>query len=505
MRELLSIHSIRQLALLEYLMRCSTATIAEISAATGYAPRTLWQDIQEVNGYLAPIRIETTNTGVMLNIPPSLSIRAIYRLLLAGSKEYNLLEYLFLNEGGSLEEVADNLYLSLSTLRRMIAEMNKKLEKHRIKIAVAPTKIIGDELSVSQFYIALFSEKYYNLSDFLQCGEFQTLNLLLNKICKENSWQLTFPDMQKLRLWGYVRLVRMRHNHPIHYTQTLDMLHDYSFLHDQAFLIQFFVTFRMKLDKELLMQMFQLVLGGLHLNTYEQLMFAIKKEPFRKKIFDNVYTLLSALSNEFDISLSNTENLQLDLYNIMQRSHYRHFIIYSRSRQFLEGFGKDYPYVLNIFYEKLQHLRVCHCMPEYFICDDMIYAIITQWPDFLEKIENIIPEIEVGLLFDTDIAHLRFIQKILKKHSTQKLSIAVPNVFATTVGQLPCQELDLLITDIPNLPVKDVEVLCVQEYPSEKDWKRILSTQERIVRQKMQALNNNFMKGAGHLSCNTSS
>ena len=495
MRNLLSIHAIRQLELLEYLMKCSTATLAEISTAISYPSRTLWQDIQEINTYLDPICVETTNTGVSLHIPPTFSIRAVYQRLLARSKEYSLLEYLFFNEGKPLDEVAQNLYLSLSTLRRMIPEMNKKLEKSQIRISVSPTSVVGDELSVSQFYIAFFSEKYYNLSDFLQNDEFQTLNLLSKNICKENAWHLSFPDLQKLRVWSYVRLVRMQNNHPIHYEQTLDILQDYKFLQNQAFLTQFFATFHIKLDANLLLQMFQVVLGGLHMATYESLLEAIQEDNTKKKIFDLVYKLLSTLSKEFNIALNNTEQLQLDLYNIIQLSSYRHFIIYSRSRQFLEGFSKDNPDILNMFIRTMRTLNVCDCTPENCICDEMIYTIITQWPEFLEKVEALIPEIEIGLLFDTDFAHLTFIQKILKKYSKQKLSIVVPDILSTISGQLPDKGFDLLITDIPDLPIQGIEVICVQEYPSEKDWKQILATQERIVSEKMKFLNQNIMKG----------
>ena len=488
MRDLLSIQSIRHLALLEYLMDTPRATLTEVSEATGYASRTLWQDVQELNTYLQPICIETTNSGLSLNIPQGFSIRAIYQLLLAQSKEYSLLEYLFLNEGEVLEKLADSLYLSLSTLRRMITELNKKLEKYQVKIAVAPTRVIGDELSVSQFYIAFFSEKYYNLSDFLPYGEFQTLNLLLRKICEENAWELSFPDLQKLRIWGYIRLIRMRYGHMIHYENALEAFHDYTFLHDQAFLTQFFATFRMTMNKDLLLQMFQVVLGGLHVATYEDLMSSIKKDSSKKEIFDHVFILLSGLSKEFDLSLSGTEKLQVDLYNIIQLSSYRHFIIYSRSQQFLDGFARDSKNVLDIFYKKVEEYDFCSRVPGRYICNDLIYTIITEWPEFLEKIESVIPEVEIGLLFDTDISHLHFIQKILKKYSKQKLSIVVPDVFSTISGKLPSHGLDLLITDIPNLPISDVEILCVQEYPSPKDWQKILEAQERIVSKKMKTL-----------------
>lgn len=494
MRELLSVQSVRQLELLEYLLDAEEVTLAEVSNATGYASRTLWQDIKEINEFLAPMEIETTSKGVELIIPAAYSVRAVYRRILLQSREYNLLEHLLFKEGQSLEDLADSLFISLSTLRRMIATMNEKLAKFDIKIAVAPTRVIGNELSVSQFYIALFSEKYYESSDFLKKGEFQTMNLLLKNIMQEGKMKLSFSDLQKLRIWGYVRMIRLRHGHKIDLDGDLKLLHEYKFLKEPVFLTQFMATFNMKMDEEVLLQMFQVLFGKEYFYSYEHLSEVVKEDSEKRKVFEAIHEMLLALADEFSISIDNTERLQISLYNMIMLSEYRYYVIYSRSHQFNEGFDKDNPGVMGIFDEKIEILNEHGVELEDYIREDVIYTLLTEWPGFLEKIDGFVPDLKIGLLFDTDADHVEFIHKILEKYSKQKLTLVVPDLFSTIRGQLREKDIDLLITDIPHLAIKDIEIVCVEEYPSKHDWKNILAAQERIVSQKMRAVTGEKMR-----------
>ena len=489
MRELLSVQSVRQLELLEYLLDADEVTLAEVSKATGYASRTLWQDIKEINEFLAPMEVLSTTKGIKLFIPNTCSVRAVYRRVLCQSREYNLLEHLLFKEGQSLEELADSLYISLSTLRRMIATMNEKLKKFNIKIAVAPARVIGDELSVSQFYIALFSEKYYESADFLKKGEFQTMNLLLKNIMQESKMKLGFSDLQKLRIWGYVRIVRLRNGHQIPLDEDMKMFHDYKFLKEPVFLTQFMATFNMRLDEHTLLQMFQVIFGKEYFYSYQHLEEVIKEDDNKRKVFGAIYEMLAALAEEFSISSENTQRLQINLYNMIRLSEYRYFIIYSRSRQFISGFDLDNPNVIDIFEEKMAILDKYDIKIPDYIHDDVIYTLLTEWPDFLEKIDSFVPDIKIGLLFDTDADHVEFIHKILKKYSKQKLTVVIPDLFSTIKGQLREKDIDLLITDIPNLSIQNIEIICVEEYPSKRDWRNILKAQEEIVSNKMRLVN----------------
>ena len=483
MRDLLSNHARRQLTLLEYLIEHPVATLAQISDATGYASRTLWQDAKEANSYLEPIKIEATQNGLQLVVPQGCSVRTIYNRLLGQSKEYNLLEYLFLHEGETLEELAESLFLSLSTLRRMIVQMNKTLEKSGILISTSPAQILGDELSVSQFFIALFSEKYYDLSYLLNKEECYTMNLLFERIMKDSAIELNFPDLQKMRIWGYVRLVRMRYNHPIVYENEKKLWREYPFLQDAAFLAQFYAVFSIRMDEALLLQMFQVLFGGQYAASYTQLQEMVKQNDEQKKLYDKVIVLLNNLAKQLNISLQGTERMQLNIYNMLQLSSYRYFIIYSRSRQFIDGFARDNKSIVEIFYTQVSELL--GCTRDNYICDDVTFTLITEWPDLIDKIDAMVPEIRIGVLFDSNMKHAEFVQRTLSKHSRLKVSVAVPRMFSTFSGQIPGKDLDILVTDIPGIVAPGVEVVCVQEYPSEKDWQDILLVQERVFSQKM--------------------
>lgn len=48
-----------------------------------------------------------------------------------------------------------------------------------------------------------------------------------------------------------------------------------------------------------------------------------------------------------------------------------------------------------------------------------------------------------------------------------------------------CKGIDLLVTDIPELDTPCRETVCIQEYPTSRDWRNVLLAEERIYRQKI--------------------
>ena len=71
-----------------------------------------------------------------------------------------------------------------------------------------------------------------------------------------------------------------------------------------------------------------------------------------------------------------------------------------------------------------------------------------------------------------------------KDETMRKFHDSVPDVFAAFSGQLSEADMDLLITDIPRMAVEKVEVVCIQEYPDERDWQHIFAAQQQIFRKK---------------------
>lgn len=93
-------------------------------------------------------------------IPTNYSRTLIYSYILSDSLEFKLLETVFFLESFSTESLAEKLFISASTLRRLIKTMNKKLVKYNFYISSSPYKLIGSETAIRNFIIHLFFEKY---------------------------------------------------------------------------------------------------------------------------------------------------------------------------------------------------------------------------------------------------------------------------------------------------------------------------------------------------------
>ena len=99
MREILSKHHLRHLALLEFLLKNKKQWISlkDISDSLDTPTRTLHTDIHEINTYISPIIIRTSSFGIKISIPPTYSERYLYKKILVVSREFNLIEHVFAN------------------------------------------------------------------------------------------------------------------------------------------------------------------------------------------------------------------------------------------------------------------------------------------------------------------------------------------------------------------------------------------------------------------------
>ena len=74
------------------------------------------------------------------------------------------LEFIFFNEGCQAESICKEFYISLSSLYRIISQINKVIKKQfQFEISLAPVQIIGNERDIRYFFAQYFQEKYYFL------------------------------------------------------------------------------------------------------------------------------------------------------------------------------------------------------------------------------------------------------------------------------------------------------------------------------------------------------
>ena len=105
MRNLLSTKDQRQLRLMETLIQNRNwMKLHELAEKLGCTERILKSDLNELRAAFPTIDIQSSVNGIMIDLEVNTSVEDIYQYFLAHSQSFQLLEYLFFNEGLPIEQ-----------------------------------------------------------------------------------------------------------------------------------------------------------------------------------------------------------------------------------------------------------------------------------------------------------------------------------------------------------------------------------------------------------------
>lgn len=140
-------------------------TLAEIEEQLGVSDKTIRKIIDETIQELPPsIHIEISRgKGVILHYEKrNVAIGEVISSMYRQRTLYQLLDLLFA-EGGrnSLEELADKLYMSSSSLKKLIIRLNNhELKRYHLRIAYSMPEVKGNEMNIRYFYWKLYHDAY---------------------------------------------------------------------------------------------------------------------------------------------------------------------------------------------------------------------------------------------------------------------------------------------------------------------------------------------------------
>ncbi|MBC1435183.1 HTH domain-containing protein [Listeria rocourtiae] len=136
-------------------------TLDEIAEDFGTSKRTLFRDMKDLEHILPEDNIVELNTisGYTIN-----HIHLIDDLIIQVSEQSplftivnNIYEEIYL----TIDEWADDLFLSTSTLYRYLGYLKKLLKEFKLELTLTPVAIVGEEVNIRHFYFHFF----YNTND----------------------------------------------------------------------------------------------------------------------------------------------------------------------------------------------------------------------------------------------------------------------------------------------------------------------------------------------------
>lgn len=489
MKQLLNKNARRQLNLLECLYRKdSWVAIHKMAAELECTEKTLRHDISYINEVFQPFEIETSKRkGLRLVYPPNYSFDFIFRTVLASSLEFQMLECIFLNEQYSVDDLAELLFVSPSTLRRLITKVNQRLSGMDIQITINPCRMIGNEAHIRILLIQFFSKKHLYGDYPFSSEEQEFVRQLLAEFTAENEIDSSFFHQKFLEITILLCLIRMRNGHvrPVDESFPTDI--STAFLDNSEMASACSQLFGISLNKSELQQLFFMFLRPEAARSEKHLMELVRRK--QCNAHHRVYQIerfLDRLSERIGIPMPNKYTLLLKLYNVQTLFDYdKKYDLEADSEFFYEHAVKTFPHFIEVVKEVLKEEPFSPALILEGHCLEMtVQALMMYWTGLTDALGKHTEPLCAGLILDWNEAHATLIKDLLSFQFRNLVSIHVirDNDWR---GALGLKSYQLVITNLSELPWDDCPVICINSIPSATDWHHLKEAIEEIMHHRL--------------------
>lgn len=149
--------------IIEYLFsQKSPVTIREISNVLMISSRSVSYYLSSIKKICGDLNGEllTSSEGIKIKLPVHIGLDHFQRTVFRNTESFRLMEKLFFEGVVTKKEMSGYLYISPSTLDRVLRNLNASLKKFGLSVNTSPLYVYGEERMIRAFYISYFQEAY---------------------------------------------------------------------------------------------------------------------------------------------------------------------------------------------------------------------------------------------------------------------------------------------------------------------------------------------------------
>lgn len=481
MRKLLDKLHLKQLELIEYL-GYKTYSMDEIMSKFHYHVQTVNVYVFEINRIIAPIEIKIDeNKQLSIYYPENYSIEYIYSRFIYESTEFNLLENIFFDETKSIDEWAEKLFLTNSTLRRLVKRMNEELEKESIYIKGKKLAIIGNEGKIAHYMTRLFLEKYVDGEVPFDSKQLKAVNVLLKYYAKYNKDILNLKDVEIIKNHILISIIRTKNKHYIYEEEmTIDKLKT-RLVKSRIANSLFSKLFGVDLDNQLIYRLTYIINSGEYLSSYKDLEDNVtNKEEISQKVY-KIEGIVNKIQNEFGLPVKNKENLVFSLYSEYAMQYGKNYILYDITKEFTISLEKLYPETVI----KLKELLLPLCLTEEtWEISQYIYIVVTHCESFVKTIRTREDKIKIALFSTYDIEYQEFLKEEILLNFSYHFEIDILKEYPIKKIGEKKPDCDIIITNMSGLSYDGLVTLCFPIFPQMENWENLYRAYGKVLNKK---------------------
>lgn len=491
MKRLLDNRLERQKNLLEELWNYEWVSLYGLSEKLGVTDKTIKSDIESMNMYIQPFRIEcTSNFEVGLIKDDSLSKYHLYSKILSHSNSFSILETVFFESCTSFEAIGIKTYLSSSHVKRLIESMNEILEKFDVKIS-PELELVGNQRAICQIMLNYLFEKYSSLESLI--GERKSMiieSLIIEFYSSNEHLRLNQPNRQcllnKMKLQVYLMMERVRKGYLI-----FDKIPECPFYNPETLLdkfrSQFLSEFKFELNKNTLSQIFHVYF--LPYSKECHIAMGMSEQDFLEtpKVISDLRTFFCSLEEKLGKKFAQKERLINDIYWSSLHTLGPNYVLHNRDKDFFLALKSRYPEIAVLFKEKLTDIYSRYTQFHKHDISEMVYnaifMIVNYWDDLLESIEKEAIVITVALVMTSNMEHLSSLKKDIEYQFREKIKVRIFD--SNSVKQLySVSYIDAVITDgtIPEIYDHPVTTISISDILDQDSVRKLVKLYLRAVK-----------------------
>lgn len=460
MRVLLSKRQQRQLNIIEILNESeSWIHISTIAKAVKSSTRVILDDVRELKGLNDIFTLETSIDGIRISFLKNRSVQNYYSHILKNSPSFQILEYIFFNDSCTASQVAEALFLSVSTVRRLVAEINKGLfTRYKIQIELSPCHLVGDETEIRYFFSQYFSERmtcYDWPFDFNQ----RFLTDFIKFFADIINIKLDYPRVNFCKIVTAVNIVRLRFGYKLN-IQTQSR-HIYEQLTTQKnsknIISEFEKEFNLTFEYDTLVDLFITFYKDDFIYSHEDFLETIKTSPYMKLSYVTLEEGLDKIADTFDLDMPNKGNLIVDVHNA---EHLRNiqinssFLIHDYKKEFVKNMYEKYPRISSEFYQMVINYRSALNRPhDNAMIIQLIYTLFTHWQGLRGQIQNKQLSVHIVTISAFDQYHAMYLRDSLQNIFGGLITVEAYEGLDIEPKTLASLECDFLVGNV-NIPTE---------------------------------------------------
>lgn len=467
-------------------------TYTELSRLLNASVRVLKEDVLYFRKNFTSFSILQSEHAVEIRYKQNEGIKSVFQFFLEHSSAYQVLEGAFIYEGKSIDELEELLYISRSTIYRLIKKINLSTSKYDFKIQTNPIAIIGNEKNIRKFFYTYFYEKcsFKALPFFVK--EEKTLDKFLKFHLQLTQLKDDFAYFEKFKTITAVNLARFQKNHHVetdhielNFASAIPDLTPYADLFEE-----FEVVFQISYDDFAIKQIFTHYVDKEFSLTYEHLMHRAKQDEDIASEITKIREVLERVSKENNIPIPNIEKTISAFRNIIHLDYLEPdpgYILYNRDQCFIDELEENYPDFYRSLSSAIQELRAFYEKPPTQEGTNFyVYTVFTYWKGLVAELRRKTPKIRVMVISDRHFTHARMIKEFIDFEFSEQSDVEIYSSMELNYQILEELEHELIVTNFLIPEIEGKKTVYIKNLPTPRDLAELQNKMDKIIEERQE-------------------